>query len=393
VFDISRANLTAGLLLLGGVLSLCPLLSAFSPIKGNILALAAAAAIIVIRIDWYSINRRLAALILLLAATAGVSASYWGEPRMMFIPIYVISSALAISVLRRRDVNAFVELFTWLMIAMLVGAVVGLFYAFFGGAPILSFPNPDGRLNQLFLTTLTNSQYENFIRPAGLFDEPGALSFVVCCLAAVRHALGYEKRTTWIMLLLGLATMSLAHMLYMVVHGINELSGSKHMIKALVGATAVAIVLYAVVTFVQPVNEIYSNLLLAKFAFSNGRLVGDNRTDLFLNAARYINPSSFWFGIDAKCALGYVNCAEQRYGQYGENPLTLLMQWGLLISFPYYLGLLYLGVVAFLRRSLIPLGILLLLLQRPYTMSFGYALTILLTIAVLAQKIPEPGAR
>jgi hypothetical protein len=157
--------------------------------------------------------------------------------------------------------------------------------------------------------------------------------------------------------------------------------------------TIVAIAFYAIVVFVQPVHEIYSNLLLAKFVVSDGRLVGDNRTDLFLNAASYINPSSFWFGIDAKCALGYVNCAEQRYGQYGENPLTLLMQWGLLISFPYYLGLLYLGVVAFLRRSLIPLGILLLLLQRPYTMSFGYALTILLTIAVLAQKIREPSAR
>ena len=65
------------------------------------------------------------------------------------------------------------------------------------------------------------------------------------------------------------------------------------------------------------------------------------------------------------------------------------MQWGLLISFPYYFGLIYLGIVAFLRRTLIPLGILMLLLQRPYTMSFGYALLILLTIAALAHKIPK----
>jgi hypothetical protein len=393
LFDISRTNLAAGLLLLGGVISLSPLLNAFSPIKGNIIALASAATIVLIRIDWYAINRRIVGLILLLLATAGISASYWGQPRMMLIPIYTISSVLAISVLCRRDVDAFVELFTWLMVAMLVGAVVGLFYAFLGGAPLLGFPNPDGRLNQLFLTTLTNSQYENFIRPSGLFDEPGTLSFVVCCLAALRHALGSNKKVTWTMLLLGLVTMSLAHMLYMVVHAINELSGSKHMMKALVMTTVVAIALYAIVTFVQPIQEIYSNLMLAKFVVSDGRLAGDNRTDLFLNAASYINPKSFWFGIDARCAVGYVNCAEQGYGLYGENPLTLLVQWGLLISFPYYLGLFYLGIVAFLRRTLIPLGIFLLLLQRPYTMSFGYALLILLTIAALARKIPEPSGR
>ena len=389
VLDISRTKLTAVLLLVGGVISVSPLLSAFSPIKGNLISLAAAAAIVAIRIEGYAINRRVIALVLLLLATGAVSASYWGATRMMLIPIYIISSALAVSVVRHRDVDLFVELFTWVAVAMLVGAVVGLFYAFFGGAPLLSFPNPDGRLNQLFLTTLTNAQYLNFIRPSGLFDEPGALSFVVCCLAALRQALGYDKRVTWIMLLLGLVTMSLAHMLYMIIHGVNELSGSKHMIRALVLMTIVAIALFAIVTFVQPVHEIYSNLLLAKFVVSDGRLVGDNRTDLFLNAKSYINSTTLWFGIDAQCALGFVNCAQDRYGQYGENPLTLIMQWGLLISFPYYLSLFYLGIVAFLRRSLIPLGLLLLLLQRPYTMSFGYALLILLTIAVLAHKIPE----
>lgn len=393
LFDIPRTNLAAGLLLLGGVISLSPLLNVFSPIKENLIALGSAAAIVLIRIDWYAINRRVVALILLLLATGGISASYWGEPRMMFIPIYLISSALAISVLGRQDVDAFVELFTSVMMAMLIGAAIGLFYAFAGGPPLFAFPNPDGQLNQLFLTTLTNSQYGNFIRPSGLFDEPGALSFVVCCLAALRHALGYNKKVTWTMLLLGLVTMSLAHMLYMVVHAINELSGSKHMMKALVMTTVVAIALYAIVTFVQPVQEIYSNLLLARFVVSGGRLAGDNRTELFLNAASHINPKSFWFGIDARCAVGFINCPEQGYTRYGENPLTLLVQWGLLISFPYYLGLVYLGIVAFLRHSLIPVGIFLLLLQRPYTMSFGYALLILLTIAVLARKIPESSGR
>ncbi len=389
LFAISRINLTSAFLLLGGVLTLCPLLDVFLPIKSNIIALASAAAIVLIRIDWYAINRRLLALIVLLLATGGISASYWGEQRMMFIPVYVISGALAISVLRRRDVDAFVVLLTWLTLAMLVGAIIGLFYAFVGGSPLFAFTNRDGRMVQVYLTTLTNSQYQNFIRPSGLFDEPGALSFVICCLAALRHALGYDKKVTWTMLLLGLVTTSLAHMLYMVVHAINELSGSKHMLKALVVTIVVATALFALVTFVQPIQEIYANLLMAKFVVSDGRLVGDNRTDLYLNAVSYINPASFWFGIDARCAVGLCDWTQQGYAPFGENPLTLLVQWGLLISFPYYLGLAYLGITAFLRRSLIPIGVLLLLLQRPYTMSFGYSLLILVTIAVVARRIPE----
>ncbi|CAN5347356.1 hypothetical protein BH09GEM1_BH09GEM1_04320 [soil metagenome] len=389
LFDISRVTLVSALLLLGGVISLCPLLDVFLPIKSNIIALGSAAAIVLIRIDWYAINRKLVALIVLLLATGGISATYWGEHRMMLIPIYVISGALAISVVRRRDVDAFVTLLTWLTMGMLIGAIIALFYAYAGGPSLFAFTNRDGRLVQVYLTTLTNSQYQNFIRPSGLFDEPGALSFVICCIAALRHTLGYDKKVTWTMLLLGLVTTSLAHLLYIVVHAIDELSGSKHMMKALVVATMVAAALYAIVTFVQPIQEIYSNLLMVKFAVSDGRLVGDNRTDLSLNAASYIDATSFWFGINARCAVGFCDWMGQGYAPFGENPLTLLVQWGLLISFPYYLSLAYLGTVALLRRSLIPLGVLLLLLQRPYTMSFGYSVLILLTIAVVARKVPE----
>src|SRR3954470_4496623 len=119
LFEVPRARLIGGLVLLGGVLSLSPLLSAYSPVKGNIIALASAAAIVAIRMDRYSINRRVIGLTLLLVTTAAICAAYWGQPGMMFIPIYVISGAIAVSVLRRSDVGAFVEVSTWLAILML----------------------------------------------------------------------------------------------------------------------------------------------------------------------------------------------------------------------------------------------------------------------------------
>lgn len=49
-------------------------------------------------------------------------------------------------------------------------------------------------------------------------------------------------------------------------------------------------------------------------------------------------------------------------------------------------ALAYLAVKSTQQRSFVMLGILLLLLQRPYVMSYGYSLLIVLTIFVLVNK-------
>jgi hypothetical protein len=54
---------------------------------------------------------------------------------------------LTISVLNEKELKAFVSLLTCLVLIMLIGAVFGIVYAYYGGTPILQFANPDGRLN------------------------------------------------------------------------------------------------------------------------------------------------------------------------------------------------------------------------------------------------------
>jgi len=80
------------------------------------------------------------------------------------------------------------------------------------------------------------------------------------------------------------------------------------------------------------------------------------------------------------------SCVDLGFENYGENPLSLLVHYGGFLAFPYYFALSYLVIYSVWRRDFIMLGIFLLLLQRPYTMSYGYSMLILLTIFVLTNS-------
>ena len=80
------------------------------------------------------------------------------------------------------------------------------------------------------------------------------------------------------------------------------------------------------------------------------------------------------------------NCVDLGFESYGDNPLTLLVHWCGFLAFPYYFALTYLAVNSARQLSFVMLGILLLLLQRPYTMSYGYSMLIVLTIFALTNE-------
>ena len=69
---------------------------------------------------------------------------------------------------------------------------------------LFSIVNEDSRSNGFYLSTFSNSYVRGVIRPAGIYDEPGALSFVACIIAALRKIRGFSEKGTWIILILGL---------------------------------------------------------------------------------------------------------------------------------------------------------------------------------------------
>jgi len=315
-----------------------------------------------------------------IVSLAVIPALYWQEPRIMLIPTYFVLSLLVVSVLNKNDIRIFVDLLTCVVLVVLCGAVIGTSYAYLGGGAILDFANPDGRLNQLYLTTLTNIQIENFIRPSGIFDEPGALSFVVCFLAALRHALRCNRKVTWVLLTFGFVTTSVAHLVYTLLHATEEVKDHKRVKGILITAVFLICSLMFVALF-HSIQDIFSTFILRRFPYDLANL-GQDRVTTFLNAVSYTNLSTFLFGLNSDCAVGLANCVDLGFDNYGDNPLTLLVHWGGLLAFPYYCILIYLAVTSIRHRSFVMLGLFLLLLQRPYTMSYGYSMLIVLTIFV-----------
>lgn len=388
-----KTKLTVFLLTLATIVAVSPFVLAFLPIKGNIVSILAIGAILISKAAWRGIGDKCFYWCLGIVFIAVIPVLYWQQPRLMLIPIYFVLSVLAVSVLSKDDMKAFVELLTWLVLILLLGAVFGTLYAYFGGVPILEFANEDGRLNQLYLTTLTNSQFENFIRPSGIFDEPGALSFVTCFVAALRHAMGRNKKITWFLLALGFVTSSVAHLIYALLHATEEFKDSRR-VKVVFMATVVVICSLVFMALFQSIQDIFSTLFLSRFSDENLGNLGQDRLIALINAVGYINVNNFMFGLDSDCAVGLANCTfDKGFANYSDNPLTLLIHWGGFLAFPYYFALVYLAVISVRQRSFVTLGILLLLLQRPYVMSFGYSLLIVLTIFVLANKRASDGMR
>lgn len=384
---ISKSKLTVWLLTLATVVAVSPLIHAFSTLKGNVISILALFAIFIIKDFWRGVDNKYFFLSLGIVFISIIPALYWQQPRLMLLPIYFVLSILVVSELKKIEIKAFVELLTWVLLLVLFGAVLGILYAYFGGASIIEFANPDGRLNQLYLTTLTNSQIENFIRPSGVFDEPGALSFVVCFIAALRHSTGGNKKITWIMLILGMVTMSVAHLIYMLLHATEELKSHKRAKDAFMFLGVVAIFSWVLVSFIHPIQDILSALLFSRFTDDTLSTLGQDRVTTLLNAVGYIDINTFMFGLDSDCAVGFAHCTfDKGFENYGDNPLTLLVHWGGLLAFPYYFVLVYLTFNSVRQRNFIMFGIMLLLLQRPYTMSYGYSILIVLTLFVLAGK-------
>lgn len=189
------------------ILPLSPV-TLYLPVKGNVLSLGCIL-VILLRFKQPRFSASTYFAFLLTLAFTALPALYWNDIKLLFLPVYILSALVLAPRMDRQDLEEFAHTASKILVVLLIGCVIGFVYVLLGGEAIFQFANEDGRLNGLFLTTLSTSKVLRIIRPAGIFDEPGTLSFVICMIAALRHGLRMEKRTTWIMLSLGLITFSI----------------------------------------------------------------------------------------------------------------------------------------------------------------------------------------
>jgi hypothetical protein len=380
-----QTKLIAVLLTLATVIAISPFVHALSPIKGNIISILVLFSIWAVKALWTGVNKKYYFWCFWVISIAIIPTLYWQELRLMLVPIYFVLSILTVSVLNDSEIKAYVGLLTWLVLIVLFGALFGILYAYYGGSSILQFANPDGRLNQLYLTTLTNAQFGRYIRPSGIFDEPGALSFVICFVVALRHAMGANKNITRILLISGFVTTSVAHLVFTILYAAAEIQDNRRSVDVII-VLGIAVGLVVLLALFEPISDIISTLLSSRFSDDNLANLGKDRMTTLMNAVSYLDMKTFMFGLDSNCIVGVSSCLDLGFENYGENPLSLLVHYGGFLAFPYYFALAYLVIYSVWRRDFIMLGLFLLLLQRPYTMSYGYSMLILLTIFVLANS-------
>lgn len=306
-------------------------------------------------------------LVLLLSVLvfSAITQSTTNFNRFIFIPFcFYICVRLA---RERKFIERFCVWLTVFCIVAIVLAWISFFYVLAGGEPQLEFPNPDGRSNRLYLTSLSNAVVGGVIRTAFIYDEPGAFSFVLVVAVIIREMLAKNRMLSLLILLGGLVTFSLIHVMVLAIYVFLVLSFKFKVISVL------ALMIVVIATFGDP-----------RFGFFYDRFDSDgdnaglsNRTVQLENFYKVIadDPEVFFLG-DYNCHVREEKrCYE--HGDISSSPVTPTYLGGIFLFMIQALTHLALLSLMLKKRFFFPaVAMTLLLFQRPYFHLLGYQLLI-----------------
>ncbi len=300
-----------------------------------------------------------------------INSLYWGSFTLVSL-VYFLFALTLLLFINKIQILKFVTLMSLVHYWMLLLAILGFVYTILYQSPLLVIDNPDGRSNGLYLTTLSNTYIAGFIRPSGIYDEPGTFSFIICLIVALRETLSMDRRLTGRLMFLGCITFSIAHLIFLVIYLLHVYKASKLFMGIIYFVCSFYILLIIFDGFAE-----FSEIFLNRFSIVDGEFIGDTRSPLIKNAWEYLDTTSAIFGLNGDCILRNSNCNIFQYNPYDDNPLSLITHYGLTLSWNYYFLLLYL-FYRFLRFDMIAIGVFLLLLQKPYLNSFGFSIVLVL---------------
>lgn len=391
----NRDTFLALLMLVGSCIAISPLVPYVFKTTGNIVSLLACVIFmtVVLTGHWRGSSRiggdpEVIRLCLFVIGIGFVNSLYWHAFTVRVL-VYFLAAILVASYSSKSVVIRFVDIATKLHVWVLLFSIVGYFYAYYGGSPVFEIHNEDGRSNGFYLSTFSNTYLYGVIRASGFYDEPGALSFMVCLIVALRELLHLDRRRSWALIWLGFITASFAHVVFSVLFVINATGFNlKKLLKITIKVICFVLFLYLIDS---PLTALLDSFISRFGGGGGGTLIHDvtridqvsNRANYLINAGSYVNLKVAFFGRDGACILNAPGCASYEHGSYGENPLTLLVHWGLTLSWLYYAALTYLLVRAKGSQRWVLLGVFALLLQRPNILSYGYSVIIVLYVYLL----------
>lgn len=284
--------------------------------------------------------------------------------RYILMPIGLLACYLTVSDKRILDKTC-----SCLAILSMVGLIFSwgsFFYAFFGGGSILDFPNPDGRVNHLYLSSFTNTVSDNIIRPSFIFDEPGAFSFFLCFVVLFRELLGKEKKVSFLILIGGLITFSLSHMIVLITYFICNLRFKN-----------VILFIFPIALLIVQLSQLQEfDFFFNRFIINDGKMSGDNRSEQVENFMDIVSQDILLFG-DHKChSLPEQKCIS--HGDISSSPVTPVYYGGILFLIVQIITHLFFIYKAFGNKNyaFVSIAMSILLLQRPFFSTIGYQLMI-----------------
>jgi hypothetical protein len=270
---------------------------------------------------------------------------------------------------QKKYLEPVINIATVFLFVMLIFSIIGFLYALTGGQPQLAgfTPGEQGRAYYWYLATgaVDNGIFGNIIRPQGIYDEPGGLSYVICVLCFLRVFAKKSDRVTFVLLLLGNITFSMIHIMIFVLFIAHLIM--KYKMKK-VFAVYVIIVLGVMTAAYMPVREPVNDLLFARFAINKrtGHFEGNNRAYLLKNAIGLVKKDSSVLIWGLPRDDNGLTIMDKMWG-YGENPLAPTLKFGIFIAWLYYFYLAFFVMCGVMdrKRSFIYFSIFLMLLQRP----------------------------
>jgi len=274
-----------------------------------------------------------------------------------------------------KTITKLTEILTVIFKYLLILAWVGLIYSIFFGPLFITTYNE--RPIYFYLTTF-GTQDIILTRPSAIYDEPGAFSFFICLLVALRTKLGLNSKTSLYLILGGFVTQSLAHIIFSAIWIFSIIikdNNKKKRLSILIACIVFGFVLYKSNIIQWQINRTEKWIENPQ---SSPRILS------YYNVLKNIegNKQNFIYGFNKK-----IVAREEETSDYGENVLTPLIYGGILASWPFYL---FIGFCfcypLFKSKQLYLIGIGLLLFQRPYLLELPYSFCIALLINLLIKK-------
>ncbi|WP_157962068.1 hypothetical protein [Acuticoccus kandeliae] len=324
------------------------------------------------------VHKTIPSVVLLLALT-GTLASVLSQSFSQ--TLMAVSLAVAVIVGRQLYMSLgkprVLRAVSWFTLALLVGGVVGIIYAAVGGARLMDV-QVGYRTTHLYLTTFSFATIGNIIRPSGIFDEPGSFVMYVSVITMFNDTLRQNQKLTTALVVLLVFTGSLAGMALAALYAVTSNAAKAHHKKSILilGSFLTAFMVLSIVApsnlVSMTVDTFYSDRLQVK----DGRLSGDNRSRQVYEFFSIVDDDMLLRGTKNSTQLSK---AEDQ----SSNPFSIVYGYGVLISLPYFVLLFWLAGTAVrqnFRNSYTSLGLLLLLLQRPYLYNMAWSILILAAV-------------